>query len=228
MKTITAIASTTHIDRHNERMAKSALDGGAEQICDHYIRFLYDHDPNKELGVILAGKVLPMDDGEWALAIVAGFFETTAEKEKFKYGEKNTVWKEYISQIDEMEVPIKAQKREANPAVYHEETIADLLEKHLDSTSVWPDGRVLKIKRFIASIGDLEIHVYPKDHDPPHFHIISVQRGIDARYSIDTLELINHKEGQILSKDDRKIRNFFETSPDVLKKLHDEFKRLQS
>lgn len=67
MKIITAIASTTHIDRHHEKMAQTALDGMSEQIAAKYIPFLIEHDPNRAIGVILAGKVLPMDDGEWAL-----------------------------------------------------------------------------------------------------------------------------------------------------------------
>jgi len=56
MKIITGIASTAHIDRHNERMAKSALDSMATQIKEKFIPQLIEHDPNQHVGVILYGE----------------------------------------------------------------------------------------------------------------------------------------------------------------------------
>ncbi len=57
MKITIGIASTTHIDRHNERMAKSALDGMAVQIKERFIPQLIEHDLNQHIGVGLYGEV---------------------------------------------------------------------------------------------------------------------------------------------------------------------------
>ncbi len=90
-----------------------------------------------------------------------------------------------------------------------------------------PDGTVYKIKRFIASTGDLSIDVYAKDHEyEPHFHVISKQRSIDARFDLETLEVISMKTGTIKQSDVKKIKDFFKLRPDKLKFLNDEHKRL--
>ena len=230
MKITTGIASTTHIDRHNERMAKSALEGMAEQIKEKFIPQLIEHDPNQHIGVVLYGEVFQLKDGEFALGIVSGIFENNEEKETFKTGKTNNVWQNYKKylNIDELlkmneqnskTKQINSSKKDLN--------IADLLETHLDSTQVLPDGTVYKIKRFIASTGDLRIEVYPKDHDPQHFHVVSKQRNIDARFDIQTLNLMNMKQGKIKEGDVRKIQNFFKTCPKCLEKLISEHARLQ-
>lgn len=105
--------------------------------------------------------------------------------------------------------------------------IAGLLETHLDSTSIWVDGRVYKVKHLVVSTGDLIVHVYPNDHAPAHFHVIPKQRGIDARFSLDTLEPISVKRGLLSSRDAKRIKNFFETRPDQLTKLRRDHARMQ-
>jgi len=230
MKIITGIASTTHADRHNERMAKSALDGGAEQIKERFIPKLIEHDPNQHVGVALYGKVFQLKDGEYALGIVSGIFENNEEKETFKTGQPNNVWQDYKKYLDIDELlKLNEQNHQTKQINFfsQDSNIADLLETHLDSTQVLPDGTVYKIKRFIASTGDLRIEVYPKDHNPQHFHVISKQRKIDARFDIKTLDLINTKLGSIQEKDIKKIQNFFKTFPNYLEKLRNEHARLQ-
>ncbi|GAG28127.1 unnamed protein product, partial [marine sediment metagenome] len=58
-----------------------------------------------------------------------------------------------------------------------------------------------------------------------HFHVISKQRKINARFNIETLDYINMKEGIISPKDIKKIQNFFKTHPGPLKLLKDEYSR---
>lgn len=227
MKIITAIASTTHIDRHNEKMAKCALESMAEQACAKYIRFLIEHDPSRPIGVILAAKVLPMDDGEWALAVVSGIFDKENEFQIYKYGMKNTVSEQYMPILNDMQIPLKAAEADSSQ-IKRDMNLAQMIEMHLDSTEVWPDGKVLKTKRFIASTGDLEIHIYPNDHLPAHFHVISKQRKIDARFGIETFELLDHKHGHISSKDQKKIKNLFESDSIALSLLKAEFARFNS
>lgn len=230
MKIITGIASTTHIDRHNERMARSALDSMAEQIKERFIPQLVEHDPNQHIGVILYGEVFQLKDGEYALGVVSGIFKNNEEKETFKTGQPNNVWQDYKKYLDIDELlKLNEQNHQTKQINFfsQDSNIADLLETHLDSTQVLPDGTVYKIKRFIASTGDLRIEVYPKDHSPQHFHVISKQRKIDARFDIATLNLINTKQGSIQEKDVKKIQNFFKTFPDCLEKLRNEHARLR-
>lgn len=224
------IASTTHIDRHNERMAKSALDDMAEQIKEKFIPQLIEHDPNQHIGVILYGKVFQLNDSEYALGIVSGIFENDYEKENFKTNKSNTVWQDYQKYLDIDELLKMSEQNQQpfqNNSPQKDFNIADLLEAHLDSTQVLPDGTVYKIKRYIAATGDLRIEVYPKDHEhQPHFHVISKQRGINARFDIKTLALINMKQGKIKESDIKKIQNFFNSNPTILEKLVNEHTRL--
>lgn len=98
--------------------------------------------------------------------------------------------------------------------------IAELLRKYIDSTRVLPNGTVYYIKAFVCLVKDLKVVVYPKDHEnQPHFHVISKQRNIDARFDLHTLECISLKRGKISVKDIKKIKSFFREHPDALRKL---------
>jgi hypothetical protein len=231
MKIITAIASTTHIDLHNERMAKSALDSMALQIRSKYIPQLIDHDFNRQIGILLYGKVAPMVDGEFALYVVSGVFEDELEKQSYISGSPNMVWQKYEHYLDDIEKLEKqtlvSKKTNPSKAIHKgQPNIADLLETHLDSTQVLPDGTVYKIKKFIAATGDLRIEVYPKDHYPAHFHVVSKQRGINARFDLNTLDFLSIKNGKIKENDIKKIQSFFKFYPDILDKLRKQHKRM--
>lgn len=229
MMLTTGIASTTHIDRHYDKMAKSALDGMAKQINETFIPHLIEHDPNQHIGVILYGEVFQLNDGEYALGFVAGIFENSIERERFKTGYPNDVSNKYRKYLDIAElVKMVDQNHQSHTidVLPREFSLPHLLELHLDSTQVSPDGSVYKVKRFIASSGDLKIEVFPKDHTPEHFHVTSKQRGIDARFDLNTLDLISMKRGSIKDKDIRKIMDFFETHPEALVKLREEHARL--
>ncbi|MCK4504803.1 MAG: DUF4160 domain-containing protein [Candidatus Aegiribacteria sp.] len=105
-------------------------------------------------------------------------------------------------------------------------SIVGLLEDFIDTRVIMPDGRMYIWKARVASVKDLTIDVYPHDHDPPHFHVRSCQRGIDARFDLSTIELINEKRNRIRSKDIRIIQFFFRKWPDMLEKLKEEYARM--
>jgi hypothetical protein len=113
------------------------------------------------------------------------------------------------------------------PKNMEEFNIAKVLEKYLDKTSIWKDGRVYITKAFIDKYKDLEFHIYPKDHFPPHFHVISKQRNIDARFHIESFELISEKRGKISNSDIKKVKSFFKMFKQAREKLNKEYKRLQ-
>lgn len=231
MRIETCIASTTHIDRHNERVAKSALDSAVEQIKERFIPQLVEHDWDQHIGVVLYGEVFQLQDGEYALGIVSGIFESRKERERYKTGQSNEVWQDYKKYLDiDGLLKMNEQNHQANEAdlPLKNMNVADLLEIHLDSTQLLSDGTVYKIKRFIAATGDLRIEVYPKDHEhQPHFHVISRQRGINARFDIKTLDLMNMKQGEIQENDVKKIQNFFRIFPNYLEKLKSEHARMK-
>jgi len=163
---------------------------------------------------------------------VPGLFENEEEKKSHKTGNPNEVWQDYKKHLD-IDKLVKMNERNHQTIrknSYRQLNIADLLEKHLDSTQVLPDGTVYKIKRFITSVGDLKIEVFPKDHmpNPDHFQVISKQRKINARFDIKTLNHINNKQGSISSNDIKKIQNFFNTHPEMLEFLKNEHTRLSN
>jgi hypothetical protein len=101
------------------------------------------------------------------------------------------------------------------------------LEQYLNSRVVEPDGTILLIKRRFDSFGDLKIDMYPKDHDPPHFHVSSHQRKFDASLDICTLELIGVKYGAISSKGIKIIQQYFREDPEryrMLKAWHEQMR----
>jgi hypothetical protein len=231
MQILGGIASTTHVDYHGQRMAKSLLDQFVDQIRATYVPLLVNHDFDQQIGVNLTARVVGLEDGEYALLVVSGMFDDASEAAKFPVGSDNTVWRDYESALDDIEetVPalLAAAGEEAAEDVVQAETIADQLELYLDSTEIAPDGSVYLIKRRIVSVGSLDINIYPQDHDPPHFHVVSKQRGIDARFYIETLELYNMKHGQIRTKEIKQIQDYFETHPQALQELREEYTRLQ-
>lgn len=233
MLTRVILASSTHLDLHQERMARSALENGARQIRKNYVPLLIEHDFDRQIGVLLNAKVAKLPDGEYGLFAVAGEFENASEKITYKNGERNTVHGRYEQELEGIEERVSlpsAGSLEATPSPRNL-NIAEQLAIHLDSTKVLDTGEVYKINRHIASAGDLEIHVFPKDHpneNPGHFHIISKQRKINARFNIETLKHLSNKKGSLTNNDLKKITNFFETHPAALKLLREEHHRLNA
>lgn len=227
MKIVTGIASTTHIDVYLERMTKEALNGMAQQINSKYIRQTVEHQPGLQIGIVLCGKIKQLSDGEFGLFAVFGIFDNESEYRKYPLGTPNIVWEKYVSLLNDVSTEIKELHQEDASTKDEIPSIATLLERHLDSTAIWEDGSVYKVKHLIARSKDLEFHVYPKDHYPPHFHVTSKQRGIEARFHIDTLELVSIKNGNVRNSDAKKVRNFFETYPDKWKALKEAYARMQ-
>jgi hypothetical protein len=235
MKVQTGIASTTHVDLHSDRLSKSALEDMARQIGARYVPYLIEHDWNKHVGVILYGKVFQLKDREYALGVVVGLFENEGEVAQFINGQPNVIGEGYRKYLRVDELIQSADQRnqvqsgilELSESTNVSPSIANLLEAHLDSTKVLPDGTVYKVKFLVVPINDLRIELYPKDHFPTHFHVISKQRGINSRFDIDTLEPMSTKAGRVRNSDIKKIQNFFKTHPLVLQTLKRECDRLQ-
>ena len=229
------VASTTHVDRNNDKMTKEYLEGMAEQIREKIIPLLIEHDWRKQIGVILYGEVFQMRDEEYALGTISAIFEGNEEKEKFKVGEPNTNWLTYQNYFDVEEVKnatrvdsiqLKIMKnfdRDSNDDLNE---IAKLLEEYFSKNNIRrEDGKTYVIKAHIASHKGMEIVIHSNDHTPPHFHVISIQRGFNARFCLETQEFISNKFGDISGNEKRAIKKFFQTEPNQIKKLKATYKK---
>jgi hypothetical protein len=78
---------------------------------------------------------------------------------------------------------------------YDESVIEELL--------IQPD---LVKKERVKKIDDLEIIIYTNDHNPPHFHVKTTQKNVDAKFLIETGEYIS---GEIDLKNLKRIKAFY-------------------
>jgi len=224
------ILSTTHIDRQNQRMAKSALDDMENQINTKYLPQLIEHDWDKRVGIVLYAEVFQLNDWEYALWWVIGIFENEAEREEYKIWAINNISLEYkhylnietlINMVDRNK-PDTLKKEDIDFNVWNE------LEKYLNSTNIAPDWRVYHIKKFIAWFWWIKIELYPKDHDnPKHFHVISKQHNLNARFDLNTFEYISTKHWKITNKLKKQVKQFFLDNIMYIEKLKMEYKRMR-
>jgi hypothetical protein len=63
----------------------------------------------------------------------------------------------------------------------------------------------LETKERVDTVRNMKILIYPNDHNPPHFHVIAKDGSVNAKFTIDTCELIS---GTINSKDIKRIQAF--------------------
>lgn len=215
MKIITGIASTTHLDRRGTRFAKEALEGMAQQINERYIRYTKDHDPDQLLGVLFYGEVLQLTDGEFALGVVIGEYESSDDRTQYVVGAENKESNTYKKLLNIQELRISQSINAMipdpmKPILQSELSLSESLALHLDYTRVNDAGQVYEIRQYVDKTDGLSIEVYPKDHEhQPHYHVISKQRGINARFDVKTHELISHKSGRIKTSDIKKIQAYF-------------------
>ena len=85
------------------------------------------------------------------------------------------------------------------------------------SLRIWKDGRVYQIKELVGQEFNLKLYVYPKDHNPPHFHVRSTNGEIDVSFNLNDGEYMG---GEVKNPNDlKKIRYLYERyRPAILKK----------
>ena len=64
----------------------------------------------------------------------------------------------------------------------------------------------LVIKERIAKIDDLEVIIYTNDHNPPHFHVKTNDKSINAKFLIETGAYMN---GEIDTKKLKRIKAYY-------------------
>jgi len=212
-------------------MTKETLEEKGNMINTIYLPLTDEnHDVQNPIGVLLYGEVFPLDDGEFALGFVAGVYEEAEDLKTYKLSARNTAGnmykrhlnKDYLKEVVNLNKNTETSLKKINVRV-----ISSLMNLFLDSTDVSHGGQLRIQKKFVASTGDLTIEIYPKDHLPDHFHVISRQRKINARFDLDTLEHISNETGQIREKDIRKIQAFLKLHPTYIDVLRSECQRMK-
>jgi hypothetical protein len=231
MELLGGMASSTHVDQDGQIMDKHLLEDSAVRIRGHYLPLLVNHDPDQLVGVILNARLIELPDGEYGLFVISGIFEDDQEVEDFRPGELNTTWTDHedqLTNIADEAIGSYVPSDETHIQIAEEglREIGARLGSYLASTQILPDGSILLTKRRVLSYRDLQIEVYPKDHDPPHFHVKSVQREFEARFHLKTLEFLSNKRGSIPNRDIRGIQRYFAETPEDLEKLRREYQRL--
>lgn len=213
------IGSSTHLDAHGERFSKDALRSMADQVNAKYHPMLVGHvKVDTPPGALVAAKCFKLPDGETAMGIVVVFHTSFAARVSFQIGQENHNWEDYIDLIDVARIIEEHELRmKERPDI--EMSIEERLSAYLSSHIVHSDGKIEVRKQLVGSIKDLKIEVYANDHPPAHFHVTSKQRNINARFSVETLDHIDTKQGKISTKDKKLIKQFFKTNTDALETL---------
>ena len=195
------------------------------RIRSVYIPLLVDHDFRQLIGVVLNSRVIDLGDGEYALLALSGVFDDDREASQFPRETANSVWHDFEADMDELEVAVRREYQPEKLEPREEAGTLGLAERlgiFLDTTEIAPDGSVYLVKRQVVSLGDLTVEVYA-DHEPPHFHVVSKQRDMNARFRLDTLEQYEMKSGQIRSGDVKRVQEYFINNSDEyerLKRMH--------
>ncbi len=87
-----------------------------------------------------------------------------------------------------------------------EKILTPILELYFNVESTKNLKKGIKIKERLATIRNMQITIYSNDHYPPHFHVKSKDRKIDAKFKIENCEFIS---GKIESKDLKRLNAFF-------------------
>lgn len=99
------------------------------------------------------------------------------------------------------------------------------LDKYFRRAVIGEDGRVYQhvIKVFVGNAKDFRIEIHPagKEHNPPHFHATSVQRGINASFTLDGCELCGGDADKISGKDLRIIKSFYDQNLGLFAQMKD-------
>ncbi len=78
--------------------------------------------------------------------------------------------------------------------------LSKFLNHYINNSLVSDDWGVYFIKAQVHKIRNMKIEIYSNDHNPPHFHVKSNDKSIDATFRLDNGELIG---GVIGSKDEK-------------------------
>jgi len=216
-----AIVVTSHLDKHGERFSKKAVVDVVKQIKNKLLPMRFNHDETAgDQGAVLSAVDFKLNDGEIAVGIVAVHFDNDEQRQKYKIGEINPYFDQYKELIN---VDLLSALNDMKMLLNEPENmgIREALNAYLNSHYLDDNGKETVRKYNVCNIGDFSIDIFPGDHQPAHFHVLSKQRGINARISVDNLDLISIKAGErkISKRDLKLIKRFFQSQPGQYDKL---------
>ena len=103
--------------------------------------------------------------------------------------------------------PYEELDRRAREAESLQDSAAVLYDLLSGGYSVWTDGSLYSIKQLVARVKGLQIHVYPNEHSPPHFHVKSPD--VDASFTIQDCTFMH---GNIDGREQHLVRWWYERS----------------
>jgi hypothetical protein len=86
-----------------------------------------------------------------------------------------------------------------------EKILTPILEYYMSAPIDDLQKRLIVPKERIATIRNMHIIIYSNDHNPPHFHVKSKDKSINAKFTIDGCRFIS---GTISSKEVKRIKLF--------------------
>lgn len=90
-----------------------------------------------------------------------------------------------------------------------------LLEKIINYSRIDPELGFYYTKEQAGIIRNMKLEIFPNDHKPPHFHVKSNDKSIDAKFLLASGKFLS---GTISSRDERAIEEFY-SNPQVKKRL---------
>ena len=87
-----------------------------------------------------------------------------------------------------------------------EKILNPILENYFNVASTLNLEKGIKTKERIETIRNIQILIYSNDHNPPHFHVKSKDKKVDAKFKIENCEFIS---GSIDKKDLKRLKAFF-------------------
>ncbi len=81
-----------------------------------------------------------------------------------------------------------------------------LLNKYINNTVYHEEFGIYFVKKQVERIRNMKIEIYSNDHNPPHFHVKSNDKTINAVFSLKDCSLL---KGTIRGKDKKRIEAFF-------------------
>ncbi|RYH67249.1 MAG: DUF4160 domain-containing protein [Alcaligenaceae bacterium] len=225
------IASTTHRDLHGQRMSRQSLDAAVEAIKANYIPYRYDHRVDiPPVGAIVSARTFDLPDGERALGVVVVFYTNFGSRVSFKAGHKNLNFDDYAHLVNIPELVLEHDLRVLELSKHTNQAMlpVEALNAFMASHTILDDGSLFVTKHRVLTVYNYSIEVYPKDHRPAHFHVISKKKNSNARFRLDNFKQYQMKQGTMSNKECELITVFFKSNPEYAEMLRNEAVRLEA
>lgn len=114
-----------------------------------------------------------------------------------------------------------------NNSVFSNEFIFETIGADLNNQINQECGQIIQKGIFPTNMNrGIKVYVHSNDHLPIHFHVESSQRYLDAKFSIDPLELIENNSSVIIGRDEKFIIKYFTKNEYLLKDILQKFIQL--